>query len=972
MKKLILLTLAWVLSSGWVIAQSIPLHPNHTDAKGQKQGLWTYLYDSDWQPVNDTSQTAYYRVLTYQDGKPTGKVIDYYRSGQVQMVADSVISEDPSTYQGKVIRYRADGSRKGLHHYEQGKVVEEVFYNRDGTVAEENWQSLNQKGMKAYESGDYPNAQVYLEKAKIQAEKEFGQEHANYALSCHNLAISYETQGLYVQAEPLYREATDTYARVLGKQHPMYAFCLNSLAVVYQKQGLYTKAEPLYREAKDIYAKTMGQEHPNYANSLNNLAALYLRQGQPAQAEPLLLEAKNIYEKANGKDHIDFARACNNLAYLYSEQSRYAQAEPLYRKAKDIYAKALGTDHPDYATSCHNLAKLYQRQGQYAQAESLYQEAKSIEEKVLSQNNLNYEQSCRDLADLYDEQGQYDRAEPLYRKSSQILIWQTETNFSHLSQEEKGQFFNTFKSNFESYNSFTLRAYQQIPSLTAWLYDLRLATKGLLFQSSQKTRRRILASGDSTLIAQFQTWQNQREYLAYVYTLTQAEKEQEGIRQDSLEAAANALEKELSRKSQLFAQATDTTRYSWRDVQSKLKPGQAALEIIRTRYKNQEWTDSVLYLALLVKPDTKDQPELIVLPHGNDLEGKYLAAYRNRIQAQSADPLSYRQYWQTIAKALEGTQQVYLSADGVYHQINLSTLQNPETGKYLLEEIDVQLLSSTRQVTQPPGSIGQTQNALLLGRPVYDLETHQHQQASQDYQTERGTDREGQVAGSYTISEEMARTNFAELPGTEGEVRQIHEELQARNWRSELYVGENALEEVIKAAPSPRVLHIATHGLFFAAPRTDQEQPFQSPLALNPMLRSGLALTGVNSYAQNTGAYSAQVEDGLLTAYEAMNLDLDSTELVVLSACETGKGEVQNGEGVYGLQRGFQQAGAKAVLMSLWKVDDEATQKLMSRFYAYWIGKGLSKRLAFAQAQLSLKKAYPHPYYWGAFVLVGE
>ena len=134
-------------------------------------------------------------------------------------------------------------------------------------------------------------------------------------------------------------------------------------------------------------------------------------------------------------------------------------------------------------------------------------------------------------------------------------------------------------------------------------------------------------------------------------------------------------------------------------------------------------------------------------------------------------------------------------------------------------------------------------------------------------------------------------------------------------------------------------------------------------------MKSGLLLSGSANYLQNKIELSG--ENGILTSYEAANLSLEGTELVVLSACETARGEIQNGEGVYGLQRAFQTAGAQSIIMSLWKVDDEATQQLMTSFYQNWT-KGVSKNEALKQAQLSLKAKYPHPYFWGAFVMMGE
>ena len=202
----------------------------------------------------------------------------------------------------------------------------------------------------------------------------------------------------------------------------------------------------------------------------------------------------------------------------------------------------------------------------------------------------------------------------------------------------------------------------------------------------------------------------------------------------------------------------------------------------------------------------------------------------------------------------------------------------------------------------------------------------------------------------------------------------------AQNWKTELYLKSEAIEEVIKKANSPKILHIATHGFFFEdVKKKDELNGKGNSFFENPLLRSGLVFAGVNNTINRikstnfNSLENRKTEDGILTAYEVMNLTLYNTELVVLSACGTGLGDIKNGEGVYGLQRAFKVAGAKNIIMSLWNVDDKATQELMSTFYTIWLKSG-DLHNAFRESQLkSIKsKANSHPRYWGAFVRVGE
>jgi CHAT domain-containing protein len=227
-----------------------------------------------------------------------------------------------------------------------------------------------------------------------------------------------------------------------------------------------------------------------------------------------------------------------------------------------------------------------------------------------------------------------------------------------------------------------------------------------------------------------------------------------------------------------------------------------------------------------------------------------------------------------------------------------------------------------------------------------------------------------------TLFSSILQDGLAELPGTEKEVVDVQRALEASQWNVETLLRAKALEEKVKAGHNLTLLHIATHG-FFLAPRDEHAKQVYSndlrDVENSSMLRSGLLLGGAekNLIAMLSGQAKSPGDDGILTAYEVMNLNLDAVDLVVLSACETGKGDVKNGEGVYGLQRAFMLAGARHVVMSLWKVDDAATQQLMAEFYGQWLS-GKDKISAFHDAEINMKQKFAHPYYWGAFTMMGR
>jgi CHAT domain-containing protein len=306
--------------------------------------------------------------------------------------------------------------------------------------------------------------------------------------------------------------------------------------------------------------------------------------------------------------------------------------------------------------------------------------------------------------------------------------------------------------------------------------------------------------------------------------------------------------------------------------------------------------------------------------------------YKNSIKFKVQDEQAYNQYWRKIRESLNGITKVYLSPDGVYNQINLYSIKNQETKKYIIDEVQIEIVTNTKDLLHEKISKTHQNNIVLIGNPTF-----------------------------YSSANSIPEESLSPLPGTSLEVAKINDMMTKNNWTGSIYTGQVASEEKLKEVMDPRVLHIATHG-FFEKDIEDKEEDDNK--RENPLLRSGLMLAGAGSPFNNK-------EDGILTAYEAMNLNLDNTDLVVLSACETGLGEIKNGEGVYGLQRAFRVAGAKSMIISLWKINDETTQKLMVSFYGEWLKTG-NRREAFTFAQANIRKEYTDPYYWGAFIMIGD
>ncbi len=810
-------------------------------------------------------------------------------------------------------------------------------------------------------------SETYYQQAVALRKKILGEKHRDYANSLNNLANLYADLGDYSKAETLYIQALNCYKEALGEKNHHYASSLNNLAVLYRELGNFSKSEALYLQAAAIYKESLGEKHPNYASSLNNLALVYKDLNNYAKADSLYTKAAIIYKEALGEKHLNHANALNNSGLLHRNLGNYSKAESLYLQALSIKKEVLGEKQLGYASSLTNLARLYTDLGNYSKAESLYLQALTIKKEILGHKHQEYVISAINLAFLYQTQNQGSLALSYYLKSinsSKELIAQ---NFPILSEKEKTDYYsNQIVRYFSYFYSFA------VPNnLSAEMYDLQLLSKGILLNATQKMKSRILNSKDSTLISEYQSWNSLKLSLVKYNQMPKEILNSKMIDLDSLENLVSKKEKLLSRSSESFAQLSEKPTLTWQDIQKTLKKGEAAIEIVRLskfglqkivtdtsdvakapkfpKYYRYDLTDDTTYYAALIVKKSSKQPEMVLIKNGNELEEKFVVYQKNTIQFMQEDLISYDQFWRPIAQKLKGIKKVYFSPDGVYNQISLNTLQNPKTKKFVLDEIELHLVTNTKDILAFGKSENKTLKAELLGYPLYDLQTQNADAA-----------RMREVLADST----RAFANFQQvslLPGTKKEVEDIFQILSQKKYSLEILTEQNATEENIKKVKNPKILHLSTHGFFIDSKEKNEK--------VNPMLRSGLLLTGVSDYTR--AEVKPDTEDGILTALEAANLDLDETDLVVLSACETGLGDVKAGEGVYGLQRAFKVAGAKSIVMSMWKVDDAVTQKLMTTFYQKF-AESNNARQAFKEAQAIIKKQHPKPYYWGAFVMVGE
>lgn len=783
-----------------------------------------------------------------------------------------------------------------------------------------------------------------------------------------NLANMYLDEGQIIEAEEIYQNALKTFKEYnTPDADEMYYASLNNLGIALLKLSRAEEASQLYDNLLEHDKSTYGDDHPFYINSLNNAGMAFSDAGNFTKAEYLFNIARDLEKKSGGDTSSKYASIINNLGKVYYLSGQPKKAIPLLEQAAAIFASEFGEESLEYSISIFNQGVAWMML-KSPKAKDLLTQALTIREKKFGKAHPKYGETTNKLA-VYEWMANNTKQASVHFQSTFTNYYQQiERYFPGLSEAEKTKFYyQGLRPAFEVFNSFAVQNQKQMPELLGRLYDIQLNTKGLILYSTNKVRSNLLKSGDAVTLKQYEEWLTLKETISKLYS---AGDESKASLLDSLEQVANVTEKELTKKSSAFDKNAKRTWNTWKEVQSKLGPQDVAVEIIRYRDYTPDsggyYTGEVKYGALLVRKKSKS-PELVMIPNvDNKLEKQNLHFYRNAIKFEMADPHSYNLYWKPLADRLGSVKKIYFSPDGVYNQINLNSLKNPATGKFVLDDFAIEYVTNTKDVFLRTVSAKSSGKTYLFGFPQYAIATQQQVQQPEEPATRKI--HRGQRAGILRFL--RGENGIVMLPGTKSEVEKIQTILTKANHKPETKLSTAAQEVALKSIEGTRLLHIATHGFFLDDPDFSMMANANRYIE-NPLLRAGLILAGAEDFLR-TGQLAAEGEqDGILTAREVMDLSLDDAELVVLSACETGLGTVQNGEGVYGLRRAFSLAGAQCVVMSMWSVDDDATQELMTRFYSNWLG-GKSKQEAFRQAQFELKEKYPNPFYWSAFLMIGE
>ncbi len=807
-----------------------------------------------------------------------------------------------------------------------------ISYEADGLTANINYSKVQADlGLLYATMGRYSTAETYTSEALSIREKTLGVDSKAYASSLNNIAVLYMETARFNESLNSFEQALKITGKQYGNESEEYAIVLNNQAILFAEIGRTDQAISNLNSCIAILEKLKKTSERNQKDFKSNLAMLYQQTGKYAEAEAIYLKM----EKLLGANNPYYAGVENSLGLLYIQMDKMDKVEAYLKKALAIYDKKFGKESPHYAKVLNDLGNFYRLQGRFDEAEKNLTESLTIRSKALDSNHPDYVKSQEDLAILYWKKGDLEKAASGFQIAMDKSLDFINRHFPPMSEAEKTKYWDVLQPRFQRYYNYCLEASAANPAIVQNMYDYQMATKGLLLNSTNKIKKAILASGNPELIKDYVAWLDKKETLARFYSLSKAELTEQKIDLAGMEKEANDMERSLSQRSADFSQGYSAEKTDYKQVAALLADNEAAVEFVRIASFDTKFNGESKY-AVLVLTKGATQPKLVVLDNGNQLETRYAKFYRNAIQQKGADQYSYDQFWARIEPSLAGKKVIYVSPDGVYNQISLNTLKKTD-GDYVLNRYDLITIGNSKDLIElKKRKAGVPKKAaFLLGFPDYGGDA------------------------------------VAALPGTKAEVDNIGKILKASGYQVTPYLQKTATEALLKALKGPSIVHIATHGYFLQDVEQSAAGIHEENAKNNPLLRSGILLAGASPTLKGDALPNLESNDnGVLTAYEAMNLNLDNTDLIVLSACETGLGDVRSGEGVYGLQRAFQVAGAKALVMSLWKVDDAATQALMTHFYTF-LSKGVSKQKAFKQAQIQLMTKFKDPYYWGAFVMTG-
>ena len=785
--------------------------------------------------------------------------------------------------------------------------------------------------------------QIYKTRISISGEKD-----PNAIIDLNNLALVLEEQGLYDQAEPLLKKAAHLAEEVLGIKHTTTLATMNNLALIHESQGVFKRARPLYLKVIQIYTEIYSEDHPNTIASVNNLAYLYMLEKKYDDALEKFQIVFERWKKRLSINHQYTLKAMNNLGRVYHKKGQLEKASEFLHQALNLRIKNFGETHIDAIRSTIDVAALYITQKKYNQAILMIKKAIDFANASLGPHHPYTFEALNVQAQLFQCMKNYQKACETYaliferrNKFFERVLWATGENarngYIQLHQAEQDAY-------------LTLLAISKSPDSARDILNVSLQRKGLLLKIASEIEQVTQMIDKPVLNKLSRQLMNKKKELA---SLTLSGPEETGptkflLKIEQLENEIEELQGELGRASTRFKTTQQTI--SPDSIVSRLDESDILLDYFI--YMNQMQGKIQLAAVVAQKDDSGQSSYSKILFEDMTMIDKWIENFRTTIQDQEADEeevkeegfILYEKIWQPLVTHFNEKTSIYLVPDGMLNILPFDAIVDDEE-EYIIQTYDMKMLSSGRDLLLSEAQSDKGPFMIIAG-PNYNSEYLVETETVKDIKRKRNSRGKRNVEllkGLRMASFGMRGLSFSPLPGAEREGKEI-DDLCKKERSTNLYLKNQAEEELLRhMKQSPDILHIATHVFFLKSQenltrRLVKLQRSMDPLKLipppgdNPLLRAGLAFAGINNNAQFLGEIDTD-NDGVLTAIEVLGLNLYGTRLVVLSACETGLGEIHAGEGVYGLRRAFQEAGARTVINSLWEVSDQGTQRLMTALY---------------------------------------
>jgi tetratricopeptide (TPR) repeat protein len=893
----------------------------------------------------------------------------------------------------------------------------EIATEQTGSSSPDAARGLNNLGLVFAALGDHVRAIEHFRRAREIWEKTVGETTIDNARTLYNLGAEYSELSDYPRAESCLTRALEIKKAKEGEQNVSYIWNLERLGRLYFDAADYARAESAYRKVLELRKKLHGDDHPLTASALSQLARVYRfsaegksRLATLRRAEPLLQRALEIREKAPEGTEAERVQARMDLGFLYRAMDDPARAEPSLRSAEAYYrhkldaCRDLGT--PRHASLLGALSCLQEALGRHAEAERSFATLVEVQEKGLAAHSVGFAYLLTRLGDEQSALGRHALAAATIDRALTILRTNQELAAAVQSERQQLQTVHAHRAALDDYLTVGVRA--GLPAED--LYERALSWKGLVF-ARQRWVRMARARGEADpeaarLLGELERVSGRLMKLVGGGSDTQRRRAEF----QALTEERERLEGALSARGAGARETPSWGRRSPRQVREALPPGTAlvdVLEVYRTEPTPEgggkpegEWR----LLAFVVRPDAPTRLVDLgpVKPISEAVDRWRAAVQKKNADLAPAGAELRRLVWEPLQDVLQSREVVLISPDGPLTRMPLGALPGGRPGSYLIEEVPIAVVPVPQLLPELAGRPGDraaappapTASLLLVG----DV----------DFGAAPGVTRTRGVSHSAPRGERAgALPDFSPLRATREEIVAVRDSFEQSYPDGQVRVlrARDATEAALRNQVARyRWLHLSTHGFFApkglrsalegiendaaaargpAAPAGPEESEAVGLQGFHPGLLSGLALAGANRRV------TGDEDDGILTALEVAELDLAGVELVALSACETGLGEAAGGEGLLGIQRSFQIAGARTVVGSYWQVDDEATRKIMVLFYEnLWRGR-MSKLKALRQAQLWMLREGARrglvpaeesakagdqspPYYWAAFVLSGD